>query len=227
MSGRSDILGAVRRALGHPQGDTQVEAEVRHRLAEPQIGPIPAFARLEGPALVNLFVERAGALKASVARLADMEAVPQAVAAYLAAENLPAELRLSPHPLLEELPWGKAPLLSRSSGPAREGDPVSLGLAFAGIAETGTLALVSGAETSTTLNFLPDTALVVLRGEDLVGPKEALWPKLRAAFGQGRMPRTVNLISGPSRTADVEQMIVLGAHGPRRLHILLVGAPAE
>ena len=37
------------------------------------------------------------------------------------------------------------------------------------------------------------------------------------------LPRAINIVSGPSRTADVEQTIQLGAHGPRRLHVLLLG----
>ena len=40
---------------------------------------------------------------------------------------------------------------------------------------------------------------------------------------RGRLPRAVNLISGPSRTGDIEQTIVLGAHGPFRVHILVLG----
>ena len=87
-------------------------------------------------------------------------------------------------------------------------------------AETGTLLLVSGAERPTTLNFLPDTHVVVLHRHQIVGPYEAAWDRLRA---EGPMPRTVNFVSGPSRTADIEQTIVMGAHGPRRLHVIIVG----
>jgi len=46
---------------------------------------------------------------------------------------------------------------------------------------------------------------------------------VRKSYGKGKMPRTLNLISGPSRSADVEQKIILGAHGPRALHIIVVG----
>ena len=47
--------------------------------------------------------------------------------------------------------------------------------------------------------------------------------RLRAIYGEGSLPRTVNLISGPSRTADIEQTIVRGAHGPKRLHVVILG----
>jgi L-lactate dehydrogenase complex protein LldG len=92
--------------------------------------------------------------------------------------------------------------------------------AFAGIAETGTLMLPSGPDRPTTVNLLPDTAMVLLRASRLVGAYEDAWDRLRAE--QGGMPRNVMLVTGPSRSADIEQTLELGAHGPRRLHILLV-----
>ena len=113
-----------------------------------------------------------------------------------------------------------------SEGPARPTDPVSLTGAFAGIAETGTLMLTSGAVGPTTLNFLPETHMAVLKASDITGCYEDAWDRLRVVQGAARdggtLPRTVNLITGPSRTADIEQTIQLGAHGPRRLCILLV-----
>jgi L-lactate dehydrogenase complex protein LldG len=99
---------------------------------------------------------------------------------------------------------------------------VSVTGAFAAIAETGTLMLLSGPSGPTTLNFLPDNHIVVLRASQLVGAYEEAWGRLRELYGPGKLPRTVNLITGPSRTADIEQTIQLGAHGPRRLHILVV-----
>jgi L-lactate dehydrogenase complex protein LldG len=171
---------------------------------------------------LGLFVEMAKGAAATIARVARMEDVPAAVADFLAAQNLPARLRLAGDPALEGLPWSERPLLKLESGPAQASDSASLTPAFAGIAETGTLMLVSGAERPTTLNFLPDNHLVVLREDQLVGPFEDAWDRLRAALGGEALPRTVNFITGPSRSADIEQQLNMGAHGPRRLHIILV-----
>ena len=82
--------------------------------------------------------------------------------------------------------------------------------------------LASGPAAPTTLNFLPENHIVVLKASQVVGPYEDAWDRLRAANGEGRLPRTVNFITGPSRTGDIEQTIQMGAHGPRRLHVILV-----
>src|SRR5262249_57962401 len=146
-------------------------------------------------------------------------AVPAEVARYLAAENLPADLVLAPDLSLDAFPWDARPLLRIRRGRAEAGDAVSLTPCFAAIAETGTLMLISGAQTPTTLNFLPDTHIVVVRGDQVVAAYEDGWEQLR---DRGTMPRTINFITGPSRTGDIEQRIELGAHGPRRLHIILI-----
>jgi L-lactate dehydrogenase complex protein LldG len=84
------------------------------------------------------------------------------------------------------------------------------------------LALVSGAENPTTLNFLPDNHVVVVFAEDVVGDMESAFARMRARFGAGQAPRTLNFITGPSRSADIEQTLLFGAHGPRKLHIVVV-----
>ena len=87
--------------------------------------------------------------------------------------------------------------------------------------------LTSGPDTPTTLNLMPDTHIVVMRADQIVGPYEDAWDRLRARQGDKALPRTVNFITGPSRTGDIEQRIELGAHGPRRLHIVLVEEPTR
>ena len=82
--------------------------------------------------------------------------------------------------------------------------------------------MTASADNPTTLNFLPDYALVVLHEKDIAGDYESMWAQLRQTYGKGTMPRVVNWITGPSRSGDIEQKMLLGAHGPRRLHIIVV-----
>jgi len=215
---RRQILGQIRRSLKRETLPATTAAELAARLANHPRHLIPARVARDQAGLVALFVEMASAANASVTRLATRAEVPGAVATLLAQENLPAQLVASP--ALQDLPWGDRPLLSVRFDRAHGADHVSVTPAFAGIAETGTLMLVSGADTPSTLNFLPDSHVVVLKASDVVGPYEDALDRLRAR-GDG-LPRTINFVTGPSRTGDIEQTIQLGAHGPRRLHILLV-----
>ena len=120
------------------------------------------------------------------------------------------------------LPWTTEPTLKRESGPASPTDQVGLSHALAAIAETGTLTLASGADNPVTLNFVPENHIIVVEDTDLVGPYEDVWTRVRTRFGKTHMPRTLNFISGPSRTADIGGKLVTGAHGPRRLCVVLV-----
>jgi L-lactate dehydrogenase complex protein LldG len=224
---RERILSKVKRSLGTEDRSAEVKAALEARLRQPKPGLIPQRGQLDETGRLDLFERMALEQAASVERLDDLSQVPAAVARYLKQENLPAELRMAPDPVIEALPWQEEPLLSVETGRAKGDDLVSLTGAFAAVAETGTLVLTSGPHGPTTLNFLPDTHIVVIQAEKIVGPYEDAVAQLRAAYGAGQMPRTVNFITGPSRTADIEQTIQLGAHGPRRLHILLVGAGSE
>ncbi|MEQ8345939.1 MAG: LUD domain-containing protein [Sneathiellaceae bacterium] len=229
MSGaRAQILQAVRRGLDAAgSGRPAAEAAVAERLAARARNLVPARARLPVAAMRDLFAAKAMAANATVDRVLAAD-LPDALLRYLGDRNLPPSVAMSPDFALDPYPWGRAGLLEIARRRAEPADPVSVTPAFAGIAETGTLMLWSAAERPTTLNFLPETHVAVLRAGDVVPALEDAWTRLRNALGTGAaeaarpFPRTVNLITGPSRTADIEQELILGAHGPRRLHILLV-----
>ena len=223
MSGRDQILSAIRHSLGRGPVEGAARAALESRLAEHRPNLIPKRADLPHAEQVDLFCRMAEALAATVARVDRDADVPAAIADYLARANLPTELRLAPQPWLQNLPWDSRPLLTVRTGRADAADPISVTPAFVGIAETGTLMLASGAETPTTLNFLPDTHIVVLTAGQIVRAYEDGWQRLRDRHAGGNdWPRAVNFVSGPSRTADIEQELIMGAHGPRRLHIIVV-----
>jgi L-lactate dehydrogenase complex protein LldG len=220
MSARDDILGGIRRSLGRAALAGEAAGELKARVAAHRRNLIPARATsLDPPGRVDLFVTMAEAVQTTVTRVASAHEVPGEVARYLAAENLPAEIKMAPDTSMDDLPWSERPLLQVRRGKAEPGDAVSLTPCLAAVAETGTLMLISGEATPTTLNFLPDTHIVVLRAGQVVAGYEDGWDLLRAREG---LPRTVNFITGPSRTGDIEQRIELGAHGPRRLHVILI-----
>ena len=218
-AGRNTILGAVRTALGRGPVAGEALSAVESRIANPTRNLIPERAQLPQSERVDLFVSMAESVAASVERVDDLDAVPDAVASFLAGLNLPSAVKLAPDPALEAIAWGKRPTLEVTTGRAEDPDLTSVTGAQAGIAETGTVMLASSGASPTTLNFLPDNHIVVLKSDQVVGAYEDGWDLLRA---NGGIPRTVNFVTGPSRTGDIEQRIQLGAHGPRRLHIILV-----
>jgi len=226
MSARETVLGKVRRALAVPTDDSGRTKAVTDRLAAGKAGLIPARGQLEHGAKVALFCKMAEKVHASTARVKSGDDVPEAVAQYLREHNLPSSLRMGEDDRLKGLAWDRTPTLERLSGPSDGRDMVGLSHAYGGVAETATLLMTSGADNPTTINFLPDTHIVVIDGKDIDGDYEAVWSRLRETYGKGTMPRTVNMITGPSRSGDIEQKLLLGAHGPRSLHIIVVD-PAE
>ena len=232
---RDDILGRIRSARGRGADGAATEALAARLQAHPR-HLIPARTQgLDQAQRAALFARFAVAANATMAHVAQAADVPAAVAQYLAEHNLPARVVMTSDMRLDRYPWPGAPLLTIRRGVAAADDAVSVSAAFAAIAETGTLVLISGPDTPTTNNFLPETHIVVLEAAQIVGAYEDAWDRLRQArsdAGGAAMPRTVNLVTGPSRTADIAQRLELGAHGPRRLHIVLVeaedgGAAAE
>jgi len=221
MSARDEILANIRRSLGVTGQEATRRQIVADRIERAPRGVVPARGQLSHDERVALFRQQAEASLATVAEVSSPADVPEVVAAFLRNHNLPASIRIGDDPRLATMPWATTPL-EVSHGPSRGDDLNAVSHAFAGVAESGTLVMLSGSENPSTLNFLPDNHIVVVSEKDIAGDYESMWSKVRFAFGKSGMPRTVNWITGPSRSGDIEQTLLLGAHGPRRVHIVLV-----
>lgn len=218
---RAKVLGAVRSRLGQGARDAS-RAAVEERLKAQPRHLIPGRSQQDASHLAALFAAQLQVGNATVLVAKDEAEVPRVVATYLRGQNLPLALRCGDDSWLGSLDWSKEPTLTLTKGRADPTDAVGLTHAVAGIAETGTLMLASGPENPVTITFLPETSIVVLRAGDLVGPYESAFDRIRERYGRGTMPRTLNLVSGPSRTADVGGRLVTGAHGPRRFCVVIV-----
>lgn len=223
MSARDAILSNIRRSIGVDGSDAGRRAIVIARLDHPPRGIIPERGQLPPDERKALFCRMLEQASASVAHIPSTDMVPEAVAAYLRDQNLPAAIRMGESGMLAGLPWDSAAQIALAHGPSDGSDAVSVSHALAGIAESGTILLVSGPDNPSTLNFLPESHIVVLKAEDIAGDYETVWEIIRERYGKGDMPRTINMITGPSRSADIEHTILLGAHGPKRLHVVVVG----
>ena len=224
MSARDMVLASIRRSLGVSGNEAPRRAAVAERLERHPRGVVPARGQGTGEERRKQFRAMVEMAAGTVEEVSGSDEVPSAVANFLRAHNLPLALRRGADSRLETLPWDREPALTITTGASDGSDLVALSHAFGAAAETGTVMLNSGTDNPTTLNFLPDTHVVVVDASDIAGDYETLWQRLRDTCGAGAMPRAVNWITGPSRSADIEQTLILGAHGPRRLHVIVVAA---
>jgi len=223
-TGRDDILGKIRRVREtrtREDGGEASMAAVDRRLRDHPANLVPKRGQIDLAQRLALFQTEAEKVDATVARVSETANVPGEVARYLKASNLGTRVKIAPS--LSDYAWAET-LLEVEPGAAADSDLVSVTEAFAGVAETGTLIACSGPQDPTTLHFLPPNAIMVVAASDMAGTYEEVWQRLRGTVApEDRfMPRTVNFITGPSRSADIEQTLLLGAHGPQRLHIIVV-----
>jgi len=176
----------------------------------------PGVGRVAADDPAAAFLMRAAQSQASTEGVADWAAVPGAISTWLRANALPMQVRISRRPALRALDWASDPALTTSFGADWAGAATGVVEASAGVAEFGCVLLRPDADQSAALTLLVDTLLVVIDRAHLHGHLDSLWPLIASQ-------PACQLVLGPSRTGDIEQTMELGAHGPRRMHILLVG----
>jgi L-lactate dehydrogenase complex protein LldG len=213
MSARDAIFSAIRKA--RPDGATP--ADIAAEAAACAAAMTKTLPVLEDSDLGALFAARAGAEKvgATIQRVAHLSDLPQAVADYIAANALTADFALQPDPLLQNLDWAGL----RPNQDLRPDTLLSVGHARCGIAETGSLVFHSAPAAPTLYAYLPIHHLVALDAQTLFLRME----DYAASVRDEAAPRNVNLITGASGTTDIEGVLTRGAHGPRKLHIVVYG----
>ncbi len=212
MSGaRARIMARIAEARGEPLPSAQAIAAERAALVPDASATQPTFTEQD---TLTRFEAMATSerLTATVAHIGRLEDVPGAVAAYLTYKGLPAEAAIAP--VLADLDWSGI----AASTAITPNQPVAVTLAEGGVAETGSLIFRSGPETPMLHNFLGLHHIAVVR-------KDGIRRYLESVFGPDTppLPRIMSLVTGTSGTADIEAVNIRGAHGPRYLHILMVG----
>jgi L-lactate dehydrogenase complex protein LldG len=221
-SGRDAVLGNIRAKLSGGGSSGQRAATAAARLADQPAHVLPQRVQTDAAGLEALFKAHLTSQSAAIVDVSSDAEIPAAIAGWLRSTNLPMRLRMGDDLRLVALPWSKEPTLTLESGRAAPSDEVGLTHAVSAVAETGTLVLASGPDNPVTVNFLPENHVVIVRAKDIVGPYETAFDRVRSLYGKGTMPRTLNMISGPSRTGDIGGRLVMGAHGPRRMCVIVV-----
>ncbi len=215
MSARDNILARIRSQTGRNglTGEAEIEA-VRAHIAKRERGPLPSLA-LHDP--VAHFIAECDRLKTTCTEVDTAEGVPGEVARYIAANAL--QPRCVGWREFAGLAWNEAGI-TYDDRTAHGDDLIGLTGCFCGIGETGTLLLLSAPATPKATALLPETHICVVQKSRIVATMEDAFALMRSETGEP--PRATFFVSGPSRTADIEQTIVIGAHGPYRVHVILV-----
>lgn len=214
MTARDEILGRVRAGVGKEDFAAR-RAAAEAYMAARRRGPQPVI----GGELAARFRAKAESLSSTVEAVAEAHEVPAAVARHLQQHGLPSSGVVTSD--VAAFDWASSGL-QLSPRPAVDSDLLGISGCFCAVAETGTLLLLSGPETPASVSLLPETHIALVQVSRIVATMEDAFALLRSE--RGSLPRAVNFISGPSRTGDIEQTIVLGAHGPCRVHLILIGA---
>lgn len=199
MTARDDILGRVRAALAGVEPGYDVPAA-------PRIAEVPD--------VVGLFVERVEDYKATVERCAEADLAARVAAA------VPTGARVVvPDGLSVDVPGG---VLDRGFTAAElDAFDAVVTEATVGIAETGTIVLDHGpGQGRRAISLVPDLHVCIVRVDQVVPDVPDAMPLLAPGANDGR---PLTWISGPSATSDIELDRVEGVHGPRTLHVLVVG----
>jgi L-lactate dehydrogenase complex protein LldG len=220
---REEIFRRIRSAQGRAAPGTVDRDGAADYLARHPAGPLPA-PYADVPVRFRAMAERMSSTVEDVSHAAD---APAAIARYLAAHGIAP--RVVAWSTLESLPWLPAGVNIEFRPPRRDetqgADLVGVTGAFCAIAETGTLVLLSSPATPASTHLLPETHIAIVSRTRIVATMEDAFALLRAeGVSADTLPRAINMVSGPSRTGDIEQTIVLGAHGPYRVHIIVTSA---
>ena len=209
MSLKEQVLSSIRRKLADTSSSTK-NIEAQYAQLQSHIVPIVQYD------LVDEFELQLKALSGLVTRIKTNHEIVSVVLNHIQNEKIASDLLISSVKEFKQLSWPES--INLKYGKASKKDKIALSLAYAGVAETGSIVMLSSPQTPTSHNFMVEDHLLVLQASKIVTNLEDVWTSLECK----NMPRTVNVLTGPSRTGDVEQTIQIGAHGPLRFHVIIL-----
>lgn len=214
LSSRQRILATIRHNLKREQVD---ESLLNLRLQQKPRGVLPELS----DAVIPLFIDK---MQKSVANVEQIHSISDTIfilEKIIEDQKIIPQFRLAKNPLFNLISFKKHPDWIVQFGAAEPTDMISLTHAVCGVAETGTLVLLSSATSPTTLNFLPPIHIVLLNIKTIFPHYEDALDLIGQTYTAATLSRIINFISGPSRTSDIEQTAQFGAHGPKQLYVLL------
>jgi L-lactate dehydrogenase complex protein LldG len=222
MSAREQVLAKIGTRLEAHSSPADRLQKVDGRLSMHPRNTVPGRGKKSHAELIELFCTMLTAVQGSVSQVESLQQVPETILSYLEQNKLGQAVCLDEEAELLEIPWNTSSNLEFTHWVAKRSISVGITSCYGAVAETGSLVACSSSNHAITMNFLAETNIVILDARNLVGVYEEIWDRLRTTSGM-RLPRDLTLISGPSCTGDIEMVLEFGAHGPKRLHVIIVG----
>lgn len=211
---QDEILGRVRRAQYSSRDAWDIEAALN------ELGSAPA-APLDFDDPLETFLLRLTRNKITLDIAATRAQAVQHISDFLYREHNTRRVVASYDRRLAAMPWREGGVLTRFDTAVAE-DPASISYAKVAVAESGSVVLFSNRDNPAVNNWLVADHIVIVEAQDLVANYEQAWARIRELVGDA-WPRGINFISGPSSTGDIGGHMVMGAHGPQRLHVVYIG----
>ena len=216
MSSRDAVLSRIRNALNNEP--------------DRQMPPIPKVWPVENPPVDKMaarFVEELEAVAGEIHRCETMELAAEKLAELV--EGLDAEfIGRTDHALCNELIAELPPeCFVNDSAESNSTELAKLPAALVGadtlLADTGSIMVACATSHHRLMCYLPPVCIVIAKTDQLVEHMPAAWEKIAARTADPELRGEFVFITGPSRTADIEKILILGVHGPKQLIVLLVG----
>ena len=220
ITNRERILSKIKSNLGKEKDRAKIDIDILEaRLKGSMPSLIPKRGIIQQDKLLEKFESSARGVASSVSIIDDLAEIPKEVKYYLTQNNIASKIVVLPNKELDSIDWNKYPTLEVTKKFPDEKDETVFVSSYVAIAETGTIVQLSSSENPITSHFLPDNSIVLVKASRIVAAAEDAFKVMRKEINS--IPRTITLISGPSRTGDIALNIELGAHGPRKVHLLI------
>lgn len=222
---RDEIMGRIREALRQPSPRPHLRSDQAAGTPAKIGRPWLPDAGETAESRLALLADNLGRLRAQLIRAADIEAAHVAFAGLAAARGWKL-VATHAHPDTRALVAGlPCPCWEVDGGFDKqrlESGDAGLTTCEAIVAQTGSILVSSATDGGRSLSILPHVHVVVARASQVVGDLTDAFALVRERHAGG-MPSMLSFVTGPSRTGDIERILVLGAHGPRELILILVG----
>ncbi len=214
LGARQKVFADVKRSIMQQQTALKAAVTAQYQSVHASLAPRPVVDGI----LIERLIQKHTAVHGTVAVVSALSEVPDAVSAFLSIHGLPAKMVMSSTEWMLGLDWN--PDWEMECRRTSAEDAAAVTDVVCAVAESGTFVIASSADVSSTQMFLPENHVVIVDAGQIVRHLDdalTVCAERIAASARG-----VHMITGPSKTADVEQTLQYGAHGPRRLHAVIV-----